>query len=299
MPAKRNPAISMWNNKPDDGDPMDAVGRIKITKGGNTIFDVGANSKKTASDEIIVDAAAGMILAARTRTGAWFQSLEFKMLKSKVVGTELIDLKVTENIDDWNAKKSGIRDVSLSHAYFVNSNPAGGNNLTYTFTTTDSRDNKKSITSQRTNQWAAGLKVTVGGKVGIPLLAEGKVDVETSFQYTRVNMDGSETSESQTKSLAVTLGTPGTSSLLQPQTAVHCQSWAVTGNFQSAYTGTIEATLADGSTYTYTDAGDVTSVGWVKAATSCGEIPMKDVPDGVQIGQTIENPSKRAISFKA
>lgn len=298
--------IKLWSNKPDDGDPIDAVGRIIITQAGNTIFEVGGNAGKVQKDEILVDNGAGLILGAKTRSGAWLSSIQFSMLKSKVVSTELTALDVTENVDDWNAKQRGIDHVNLAKVYFVNRNQVGGPNLTYTFTNTESRETKKTIVSQRTNQWTAGLKVTVGGEIGIPFLAEGKVDIETSFQYQRTNMDGTETSESEKKDLSINIGTPGTSNLLPPQRAAHCESWAVSGRFDSPYVGTVEATMADGTTYVYSDAGDVTSTGWVKAATSCEEIDIKDVPQGatdgndgkVEDAQPTNTPTKRAVQFR-
>lgn len=276
------------------------MGKIIITKGGETIFEVGANSGKTQKDEIIVDNGAGLILAAKTRSGAWLSSIEFKMLKSKVVSTELTDLTILENMADWNAKQTGIDHINLAKVYFVNKNQVGGPNLTYTFTNTDSREVSKKILSQRTNQWTGGLKITVKGGVEIPFLAKAEVSTEASFQYQRTNMDGTETSETTKKDLSIALGSPATSNLLPPQRAAHCESWAVSGRFDSAYTGAVEATLADGSKYIYNDAGELTSIGWEKASTSCEEIDIKDVPAGGDIKEAkpTNAPSKRAINFR-
>ncbi|KAF2677339.1 hypothetical protein K458DRAFT_161679 [Lentithecium fluviatile CBS 122367] len=180
--------IRLWNNKPDDGDPMDAVGRIIITQGGQDIFEVGGNAKKVDSSEITVDNAGGLILGAKTRSGAWLSSIEFKMLKGKVVRTELVDLVVAEDLTKWNEEQRGIDNVNLADVYYKNTNPVGGPNQTYSFTNTASRDTSKTITSQRTNQWTAGITVTVGGEVGIPFVTKGKIDVATKFEYQRQNM---------------------------------------------------------------------------------------------------------------
>lgn len=35
--------LQLWNNKPDDGDPMDAVGKIVITEAGKEDFEAGGS----------------------------------------------------------------------------------------------------------------------------------------------------------------------------------------------------------------------------------------------------------------
>lgn len=182
------PGIRLRNNKPDDGDPMDAVGRITITQGGNTIFEVGCDKKKMQSKDITVDNAGGIILGAKTRSGAWLSSIEFKMLKGKVVRTELVGLNVVEDLNKWNEEQKNIDNVNVADVYYKNTNAIGGPNQTYIFTNSESRETSKTITSQRTNQWTAGVTVTVGGEIEIPLVAKVKTDVATKFEYTRQNM---------------------------------------------------------------------------------------------------------------
>jgi len=261
---------------------MDAVGRIIITQGGANIFEVGANSGKVGN-EITVDNAGGIILAAKTRSGAWLSNVEFKLLKGKVVRTELVDLMVAEDLTQWNAEQRGIDNVNLADTYFKNTNAVGGPNQTFLFTNVASRDTSKTITSQRTNQWTAGITVTVGGEVGIPLVAKGKVDVATKFEYQRQNMDSTAMTSGSKKDLSITQGSGAVNNMLPPQKAVHCQSWAVSGRFDGDYTGKIEATLSDGSKYIYNDAGSVTSVGWEKASSECIEMDLKDVPSGMAL----------------
>lgn len=139
---------------------MDAVGRIKITKGGQAFFEVGA--QKVAKDEIRISDSEGVLLGARTRSGLWLSSIEFKLLKGKVISAEVTDMTVTENMDDWNKKQpnadtlKGVEQVNLATVFFINQNQVGGPNLTYTFTNTDSRSITKTLTSEKTNQWALG-----------------------------------------------------------------------------------------------------------------------------------------------
>jgi hypothetical protein len=269
----------LWNNKPDDGKPMDGVGRIKITQGGQDIFEVGGNKDKVDKEEITVDNAGGIILAVKTRSGAWLSNIEFKMLKAKVLRTELVSLDVAEDLSKWNEEQRGIDKVSLADTYFKNTNKVGGPNQTYLFTNTASRETSKTVTSQRTNQWTAGITVTVGGEIGIPFVTKGKIDVATKFEYQRQNMDSTAHTESNKKDLSITQGSGALSNMLPPQKAVHCQSWAISGHFDGDYTGKIEATLTDGSKYLYNDAGSVDSVGWEKASSECVEMNLKDVPD--------------------
>jgi hypothetical protein len=167
---------------------MDGVGRIILTQGGADIFEVGGDKKKVDGTEITVDNAGGIMLAAKTRSGAWLSNIEFKMLKAKVLKTELVDLTVAEDLTQWNAEQRGIDNVNLADVYYKNTNPIGGPNQTYSFTNVASRDTSKTITSQRTNQWTAGVTVTVGGEVGIPFVTKGKIDVATKFEYQRQNM---------------------------------------------------------------------------------------------------------------
>lgn len=292
---------------------MDAVGRIAIARRGETIFEVGASQYNVAKEPNVVDSGAGIILGAKTKAGAWLSTLEFKMLKSKVTKVEMVQMEFSESMEDWNTKKEGIEDVSLDSLFFVNDNQPGGPNLTYTFTKTISRDETKTIMSQRTNQWAAGLKLTVSSAIKVPFLAEASASLETSFQYTRTNMEGEQTSTSIKKDLSAAIGSPATSGQIRPQTAAKCEAWAVTGKFDSPYTALIQATLEDGSKYNYKDSGEYNSVGWQKGSVGCKEVSLKDVPLGAQVQKpngsgdapaapsaapSAAPPSKRAVQFR-
>jgi len=52
--------IRLWNNKPDDGDPIDALGRIRVEIEGKDPVEVKA---KKVGDEIPISTGAGLILA--------------------------------------------------------------------------------------------------------------------------------------------------------------------------------------------------------------------------------------------
>jgi hypothetical protein len=289
--------VRLWGNRPDDGNPMDGVGRIQVYRGDDVLIDVGGAGDKTDGKELEADAGAGKILAMKVRAGAWVTSVKFLMLKSKVINTTIIDVKLVEDLDRWNKERRGLKRMTLDEIHYINPNPIGGNNLTFSFTTVNKQTISKTVASETTNQWASGVDVKIGVEVKIPFLGKTSVDVTTSFEYTRVETTSESNTVEDTVDLSVTLGTPGTSSFLAPQTAAHCQSMGLQGVFDSGYTGTIEAKLEDGTTYRYKDHGHVASVGWRKGSVSCLTIPLKDVPEHARIEEAAPV-DKRAISFR-
>jgi len=289
----------MWNNKPDDGDPMDAVNKVEIFKGENKIFEVGGASDKTSSDILDINQGAGLILGVKVRSGAWITSLEFKMLKSKVVSSELTDLSIAEDMKKWNEQQKGMENVALRSVYFVNENKVGGPNLTYKFSNVVRKEVSKTLTHETTNMWGGSISVTVGGGVEIPFLTEANVEVATTAEYQNTNMNSRSDTWTDGQDLTYDIGSPGESHLLPPQKAVHCAAWAVTGRFDSPFTGIVKAKLGDGSTYNYKTTGKVSSVGWVSGRTSCKEVDLKDVPSNAvkENGKPL-NERKSAIIFR-
>lgn len=263
------------------------------------LFEVGIASSEIEGKSLDdIDQGVGIILGAKTRSKDLLSSIEFKFLKSKVVKTELTAINVVESLKDWNDKQRGIEYVSLAETYYKNSNPAGGSNQTFTFTNTIKKTETKTVTQQYTNSWTGGTEVTAGGSAQIPFVVAGKIEGKLKFEYQRQNMDSTALTHTYEKDLTNTQGTGFSSNLLPPQRAAHCQFNAISGTFDSAYSGTIEATLADGTKYSYFTDGDVHSVGWVKTSSDCQEIDLKDVPQNAELGQTA-NTRKRAVEFRA
>ena len=54
--------MKLWNNKPDDGDPMDAVGKIAITMDGQKDFEAGGSK---IDKEMYVDNPSGKLLSVK------------------------------------------------------------------------------------------------------------------------------------------------------------------------------------------------------------------------------------------
>ena len=292
-------AVHMFNNKPDDG-PMDAVAMIQIHKGEENIFQVGAASQKTEFPEIPdIDQGAGIILGAKVRSGAWVSSLEFKMLKSKVISSELTDAALAQDMNTWNAQQKGMESIALRNIYFVNENEVGGPNLTYKFGNVVSKEVSKTLTTETTNLWGGSVSVTVGGGVKIPFLAEANVEVSATVEYQNTNMNSNSDTWTDGQDLTYDIGSPGESFLLPPQKASHCEAWAISGKFDSDYTGTVQAKLADGTKFNYFTTGKASSIGWVSGRTGCQEVDLKDVPSNALIekGKPL-NSRKRAVQFR-
>jgi len=105
-------AVHMWNNQPK-GYAMDAPAMIQIhDKDGKIIFQVGAASQRTVFPEITgINQGSGIILGAKTQSKVdnknWINSLEFLMLKEGIVATQLINVKMDEDVDTWNKQQKG------------------------------------------------------------------------------------------------------------------------------------------------------------------------------------------------
>lgn len=280
--------IRMWNNKPDDGDPVDAVGRILITdQGGRTLLDVGANSKKTAKTENYgANMGGGIILAARAGAGAWLDYLEFNMLKSKVKSAELIEVNMSDKLEDVNKKQQGIKDITLTTMYFINANDIGGSNMIYGQHMEDRKRTESSITTETTNEWTTGVSITVGASVGIPLLS-ANVETTTSVGYTSTEFESNTLTEEGEKTFKWDFRCdPKTP--LPPQRAAKCIAKSTSGDFDGSYIGTVQVELVDGSTYKYKEKGEVKTLSYTDARASCQEIDIDDVPSDAEVGDTEE-----------
>jgi hypothetical protein len=89
-------------------------------------------------------------------------------------------------------------------------------------------------------------------------------------------------------------------SLLEPQTASHCQAFALSGKFDSDYNGTMLATLANGKTVNLTATGTYHAMGWVDTQVFCTLMDLKDVPKNVDLEtHTVSPPSGAAATAAA
>ncbi|CAI6340609.1 unnamed protein product [Periconia digitata] len=287
--ASEKISIRMWNNKPDDGDPVDAVGWIQISKkkNGEKLLDIGGDPKKTAKTENYGANMGGeMILGARVGSGAWLDYLEFNMLKSPVEKAELTDVKMNDRLEDVNKKQQGIDNVDLKTMYFVNENPKNGSNMIYGQHMSTTEKTRKEITTETTNEWSAGVSITVGASVGIPLIS-ANVETTTSVGYANTEFKSETLEEEDVETLEWDFRCdPETP--LPPQRAAKCVARSTSGDYKGSYVGTVKVELKDGSTYSYKEAGEVTSLSFLDASASCKEIDLKDVPSGATVGETEE-----------
>ncbi|PVH95051.1 hypothetical protein DM02DRAFT_732094 [Periconia macrospinosa] len=280
--------IRTWNNKPDDGDPVDAVGRILITTKGRTLLDIGTDPKKTAKNENYgSNMGGGIILGARTASGVWLDYVEFNMLKSKVKSAELIDVKMSKSLEDMNKKQEGIDSMDLTTMYFINENPKNGSNMIYSQTLKQEKATEKTIETSTENEWSAEVSVTVGASVGIPLIS-ASVETTASTGFRNTQFESEKLSEKGVKKFEWTFECdPETP--LPPQRAAKCVAKTTAGDFEGSFVGTVEVELVDGSRYKYKEKGQVKTMSYLDASTSCKEIPLKDVPSGATIGKDIHN----------
>lgn len=168
--------------------------------------------------------------------------------------------------------KSGIKNVILSEVYIKNSNTNGANK-TYTFKNSELKAISKTITHSTDHVFGFKIGLTVGGKVGVPFVAEGSVEVSTETSYQMSKMSSSATAWTDTHGVEW-----WESGNLTPGRAVHCKSTAYTGEFDDDYVATVEVKTANGQKFTIEQEGNFKSVGWTEAVSECKDIPLEDAP---------------------
>jgi hypothetical protein len=72
---------------------------------------------------------------------------------------------------------------------------------------------------------------------------------------------------------------------IAPGRAVHCQSWAIKGTYDSDYTAVVEVITVDDRKFLLEQPGHFKSIGWSMAASDCLNIPLSDVPES-RVGHT-------------
>lgn len=233
-----------------------------------------------------------MILGARVGSGAWLDYIEFNMLRSKVKSAELTEVTMSKSLEEVNKKQEGIEDITFTTMYFVNENAKNGSNLIYSQHMVDKKDTESTITTETTNEWTAGVTLTVGTSVGVPLVSTVNIEAKTSVGYTNKQFDSETLSKKKVKEFEWDFKCdPKTP--LPPQRAAKCVAKSTSGNFDGSYVGTVEVELVDGSSYKYKEKGDVKTMSFMDASASCKEIDIKDVPEHALVGETEEVPSEK------
>ncbi|KAF2644922.1 hypothetical protein P280DRAFT_546334 [Massarina eburnea CBS 473.64] len=281
--------VKLWNNKPDDGDAMDAVGKIAITEEGKDDFEAGGSK---LAKEMYVDNPSGKLLAVKGAAGAWVSSLEFKFLESAITNVEMTSMTFKEDMSKWNEKKQGMQPAVLGSVYYTNSDEVGGYNATYGTTTVITKSISKTITESQTHTAGYSLSVKVSSKLEVPLLAEGGIEVTNELSYSYSNMKSSAKTDTDTWSFQWTMG--GQSTGIPPQTAAHCTATATQGTFDSDYDAKITATLSNGKTFEYNSHGHYNSIGFADGIQDCNVIPLKDVPKDATVKEGTKDKGKRA-----
>ncbi|PVH99909.1 hypothetical protein DM02DRAFT_655976 [Periconia macrospinosa] len=279
--------MKLYNNKPDDGDPMDAVGRIVITEQGKEDWVVGGS--KYNKDEIYVNAGSGKLLAIQGGAGAWVTTLEFKFLESTILNLEMTNIKFQEDPEVWTQKKQGFDRVAVSATtYLENPNPINGStqemsaNFDVVYTTTKTREIEKKFS------FGYSLSVSIGGQVGFPLLAEAETEITNTVSYGLETM----TKESESKTVTLDNGVSITQTVA-PQKALKCSAFATVGTYDSKYEADITASLSNGKVFKYKEFGTFKSQGYAEVNAGCLEIQAESIPAGADV-KTTGKPIKRS-----
>ncbi|PVH95634.1 hypothetical protein DM02DRAFT_659969 [Periconia macrospinosa] len=283
--------LELWNNKPDDGDPMDAVGYIRITEKGKDDFDAGGS--KTQKDSIKVNAGSGKLLAVQGAAGSFVSTLEFHFLESVIKNIEMTDIKFKEDVSKWNKEKKGIESEAVRvAAWFKNSDKKGTSSKTYSQTAGSTRTNTKTITTENSHTFGFKVGVSIESTIKVPLLTEIKATVATEASYTDTTMKSEANTDSNAFPISFNIG-----GQIAPQEAVRCTQFIKTGTFESSYEAVMRAELENGKSFEYKDFGDFVSVGHADAVTECKTFALKDVPDFEEVEEAKSKRSSRLARF--
>ncbi|CAI6332976.1 unnamed protein product [Periconia digitata] len=289
--------LELWNNRPDDGDKMDAVGKIEISQPGEKdVFKAGGS--KIAKDSIKVDVGSGRLFAVQGAAGSHISSLTFYFLKSKIKSMEMTEIKLTgQDFGKWaKDTKQGPQVIANDDTWFKNSDTKGGSKREYKVSQSLSESESKTISRENTRTFGFSMSVSIGVSAELPIFGGG---VETQFT------SGFEHSKSETKAESKTTSKESgvnreVSVEVAPQKAVRCVQNTQRGQYESPYTATITAKLENGDTFKYQNSGDYVSVGWSIGITDCGkQVPIKDAPKSAIDGVPSSKSSRLARFIRA
>ncbi|KAF2684117.1 hypothetical protein K458DRAFT_389331 [Lentithecium fluviatile CBS 122367] len=311
--------IRMWNNKPDDGDPIDAVGKISVEVEGKDAVVVSA---KKVGAEIKYSGGAGMILAAAGAQGEWVSTLQFHYLESKIVDAAMTSITFTDSLDKYNSERKGMTPAIIGNLFITNSNPIGGANQTYSLSPKIEKQTSKSVTTSMSHAVGTTIGVKVSYEASVPELMSAKTEFSAEARYDFTTMKSDTNSETDVFAFQWTIGSTGkpfiiylcTSPIrahanpfhpsaqgIPPQSAMHCTATATMGTFDSDYTAKITARLDNGKTFDYNDAGSYKSIAYADAASDCRAIALSEVPQGEgeeANGEKVAKKAKRSVLFR-
>ncbi|CAI6338050.1 unnamed protein product [Periconia digitata] len=267
--------MELWNNKPDDGDPMDAVGKIRITQSGKEDFNAGGS--KIASDSMKINTGSGKLLAVMGAAAAdgHVSSLVFHFLKSSIKSMQITKIDLKNDFDEWaKDKKNGPQRVRKDEQWHVNMEPLGSANDKITLEQVSSTSQSKTLTRSSTRTFGYHMDVSIEAGIEFEGIGGIKTTMSTGFEEsessttTESNTEGSEDGVKRTTTVEVA-----------PQKARLCTLTDEGGQFDSPYTATIKATLENGKYFEYKSGGEYVSVQWSKGVSRCeASVPLKEAP---------------------
>jgi hypothetical protein len=201
----------------------------------------------------------------------------------------LTDIKFAEDINAWNSMKKGIQyGASMGEAWFVNRNPKGGLNQTFSITSGVDITTSQSVGDQHNHAAGFGLSSESTVVAKLPFMVQGKTTVGGEVHYEYTNMDMSSRDNTTGYHMSFMQGAQFATGI-PPQSATNCSITATVGKFESDYTATITVTLDNGKKFAFYERGTATTINHVGAVAGCETMPLDKMPQVGTFAHTYDN----------
>lgn len=190
--------------------------------------------------------------------------------------------------------------VNVAEAWIVNTTPIGtaGANQSWIFQGTSTVTTETTISTTKTHTFGLSLAVTLGGKIGIPFVAEGEAEstLTASYQYATATED----STADTKTTGFTWSQlSAVGNVLMPGQGVHCTASAIQGTFNSDYSSTVQFVVR-GKTFSFQQRGTFQNTSYTTAHDQCTVVAIGGIPPNTPTTPATSTTSKmRERTFEA
>lgn len=213
--------LKMWGNGRGQYN-----GRIQLRTKTGIELDVGKDT--TGQDTYEIKVNSGIMLGAFGKSGDNIDIIGFLFLKSTIDKISIEDVAPQDTPEELNARKEGLKTVTLDYADHTNDHPEANETFTFAKSVDQKRSKKWSTTATKTYGVSEAIGVS-GALLGIGLSST------TTLSYDYSNAKTEETSEEETVSLTYSVSTA-----LKPGQRVFCRAVAETG----VYNGNFDATVS-------------------------------------------------------
>lgn len=274
-----------------------ALGLINIEVAGKKL------SVGSVSDGDSVSTASGLLLGASGETNAFPSYFTPLFMGVNNNEAEIIDIKFDEDLAEVNKKQEGMKSVTLNEVYIKNTNPIdpAANNTAqgWTFVGSVAKTKTSSLSTTKTNTFSISQSIEIGGKIGLPFVAEGSISSTTGAEYSYSTATEKMKSDSETFTLTWSQLATQTQDLIMPGHAKHCTAKSVEGNYHGDYTSTVQITVS-GKKFTFQQRGTFDSVSYTDAQSECKDVLIKDIPgSSKQVNAASTMKGKRQVAFLA